>query len=87
MTYHLSSTCHGYYRQMGELWTLSDFAHSLHHTRNMVVKMDGTVLQTLSYITIFPKLRVNAITFVLITRKNMAVQSYPCIWGNFGRTG
>ena len=36
-----------YYRQMGELWTLFEFACSLYLTCNMVLDMDGSISRVL----------------------------------------
>ena len=75
------------YRQMGELWTLFEFAFLQHDTRNMAVEMDGNILRVLFCSTIFSKLNLNGIKFGKIKRKNAADQSYPCLWGNFGHPG
>ena len=75
------------YRQMGELWTLFQFECSLHLTHDMVAEMDGNISWVLFCITIFYIRIWNGMKFGKIRRKNIAVQSYPSIWGNFGRPG
>ena len=56
------------YRQMGELWTLFEFACLQHLTRNMVVEMDGNISWVLFCSTIFSKLKLNGIKFGKISR-------------------
>ena len=76
-----------HYRQMGELWTLFEFACLQHLARNMVAEMDGNILRVLFGSTIFSKLNLNGMKLGKIKRKNIAGQSYPSIWGNFGHPG
>ena len=52
-----------HYRQMGELWTLFEFACSLHLTCNMVLEMDGGISRVLLCIMIFSILRLYGIKF------------------------
>ena len=76
-----------WYRQMGELWRLLEFACLQHFTCNMVVKMGSNISRVLFCSTIFSKLKLNGMKFGKINRKNIAGQSYPSIWGNFGHPG
>ena len=52
-----------WYRQMGELWTLFEFACSLYLTCNMVPEMDGSISRVLICIMIFSILRLYGIKF------------------------
>ena len=72
---------------MGELWTLFEFACLQHLTHNMMVEMDGNISRVSFCSTIFSKLNFNGMKFGKIKRKNIAGQSYPSIWGNFGHPG
>ena len=56
------------YRQMGELWTLFEFASLQHFTRNMVVEMDGNISWVLFCSTMFSKLKLNDVKFRKIKR-------------------
>ena len=51
------------FRQMGELWTLFEFACSLYLTCNMVLEMTGSISRVLSCIMIFSILRLYGIKF------------------------
>ena len=51
------------YRQMGELWTLFEFASSLYLECNMVLDMDGSISRVLLCIMIFSILRLYGIKF------------------------
>ena len=53
----------------------------------MVAEMDGNISRVLFGSTIFSKLNLNGMKFGKIKRKNIAGQSYPSIWGNFGHPG
>ena len=57
-----SHTCNPY-RQMGELWTLFEFACSLYLTCNMVLDTDGSISWVLLCIMIFSTLRLYGIKF------------------------
>ena len=50
--------CSYIYRQMGQLWTLFEFACSLYLTCNMVLDMDGGISRVLLCIMIFSILRL-----------------------------
>ena len=76
-----------HYRQMGELWTLFEFACLQYLTHNMVAEMDRNISWVLFCSTIFSKLNLNGMKFGKIKRKNIAGQSYPSSWGNFGHPG
>ena len=54
-----------WYRQMGELWTLFEFACSLYLTCNMVLDMDGYISRVLvrTCIMIFSILRLYGMKF------------------------
>ena len=52
-----------WYRQMGELLTLFEFACSLYLTCNMVLEMDGSISRVLLCIMIFSILRLYGIKF------------------------
>ena len=69
--------------QMGEFWTLFEFACSLYLTCNMALEMDGNISRVLLCIMIFSILRLNGINLVQFKGKNIAGQSYRGIWGNF----
>ena len=64
----IAATCHcnalfmGYH-QMGELWTLFEFASSLYLACNMVLDMDGSISRVLLCIMIFSILRLYDIKF------------------------
>ena len=51
------------YRQMGELWTLFEFAFSLYLTCNMVLDMVGSISRVLLGFMIFSILRLYGIKF------------------------
>ena len=51
------------YRQMGELWTLFEFACSLYLTCNMVLEIDGSISRVLLCIMIFSILRLYGMKF------------------------
>ena len=53
------------YRQMGELWTLFEFACSLYLTCDMVLDMDGSISRVLLCIMIFSILRLYGIKFII----------------------
>ena len=52
-----------WYRQMGELWILFEFASSLYLTCNMVLDMDVSISRVLLGIMIFSILRLYGIRF------------------------
>ena len=65
------------YRQMGELWTLFEFACLQHLTHNMVAEMDGNRSRVLFCSTIFSKLNLNGIKFGKIKRKKCCRPKLP----------
>ena len=75
------------YRQMGELWTLFEFACLQNFTCSMMVEMDGNISRVSFCSTIFSKSKLNGMIFGKTKRKNIAGQSYPSIWGNFEHLG
>ena len=62
ITFNINKRKNGY-RQMGELWTLLEFACSLSLTCNMVLVMDGGKSRFLLCIMIFSILRLYGVKF------------------------
>ena len=56
--------CSYIYRQMGQLWTLFEFACSLYLTCNMVLDMDGGISRVLLCIMIFSILRLYGMKWI-----------------------